>query len=179
MEYGSVSNSIVNYFGSTFTLSLGILDDKNRMWPRKINDEVGHCDQAADILGWYARDLTIAEGVDSGGLSGKKICSQAANDAKSLFYASLDQPFREWLIGIDTEKDEDYPDEYVRTWRRTAKKLSFETAERLLGMSGENALIGHRVREGKKTTYYSAAICWNRLAAQITKLYGREEKNNG
>ena len=179
LEYGSVSNSIVNYFGSSFTLSLGILEDKNRMWLRKINEEVGNCDQAAEILGWYARDLTIAEGVDSGGLSGKKICSQAANDAKSLFYASLDQPFREWLIGIDTEKDEDYPKEYIRTWRRTANRLAFETASRLADMSGEKALIGRSVRDGKKKTYYSAAICWNRLAAQITKLYGREEKDNG
>ena len=88
-----------------------MLDGAGTMWQIYIEKEIQNCDACARNIGRLAVDLAKASG-DSGEIN--------KQNAKEVFYATVDRIFREWLYELDPDEHEE---NYIDLLRKQVKNI--------------------------------------------------------
>lgn len=173
MQYGDKDFFVNDSFCDELTFQAALLDELGRAWQLRITNEIERCEKAAALVGYLAKDIAIAAGDKN---------DTAGGAARAQFYFLVDQPFRQWLQAIDTERDD--PDEAVRRWQAQARSLAEKLGKQMVMEAGSAALAGHRVKldVGKKTErteLYTAPKAYNRFLGGLYRLYPKTEEKGG
>ena len=152
-------------------MELTLLNELGRAWKSRVEDEVKNCEQAAQYVGRFAWELSLAAGDKN---------DTASEAARTQFYFTIDQPFRLWLQSIDPETDK--LDEKADEWQEKARKLAAELGRQMVERAGNAAFVGHRVevktggkKDEKKTVLYTAPKAYNSFLYNLRKLYPKKE----
>ncbi len=165
MQYGDKDFFVNDSFVDSLTFQMALLDELSRAWQERITNEIEYCEQAATLVGHLAQNIATAAGDKN---------ESAGDAARAQFYFRVDQPFRQWLQKIDTERDK--PDEAMLRWQAEARAIAETLGRQLVMEAGSAALVGHRVKldAGKKTErmeLYTAPKAYNYFQGRLDKLY--------
>ena len=137
-----------------------------------VTKEIGRCEQAAQYVGRFAWELSLAAGDKN---------DTASEAARTQFYFTIDQPFRLWLQSIDPETDK--PDEKADEWQARAYDLAQKLGKQMVEQAGNAAFVGHRVelktnskKDEKKTVLYTVPKAYNSFLYNLRKLYPKKEE---
>ena len=173
MQYGDKDFFVNDSFCDELTFQAALLDELGRAWQLRITNEIERCEKAAALVGYLAKDIAIAAGDKN---------DTAGGAARTQFYFLVDQPFRQWLQAIDTERDD--PDAAVQRWQAQVRSLAEKLGKQMVMEAGSTALAGHRVKldVGKKTErteLYTAPKAYNRFLGGLYRLYPKTEEKGG
>ena len=173
VQYGDKDFFVNDSFSDSLSFQAALLNELGRGWQKRITEEIGSCEQAASLVGHLAQDIATAAGDKNGNASGP---------ARAQFYFMVDQPFRQWLQGIDPEEDD--MTEVMSRWQATARELAKQLGQKMVQEAGSAALVGHRVKldAGKKTErmeLYTAPKAYNRFLAGLRRLYPNTNNEGG
>ena len=173
MQYGDKDFFVNDSFRDELAFQAGLLDELGRAWQVRITNEIERCEKAAQYVGYLAKDIAIAAGDKN---------ENAGGPAREQFYFLIDQPFRQWLQGIDAGK-KNY-DEMELRWQAKARSIAEKLGKQLVLEAGSAALAGHRVKldAGKKTErteLYTAPKAYNRFLGGLYRLYPKTEDEGG
>ena len=173
MQYGDKDFFVNDSFRDELAFQAGLLDELGRAWQVRITNEIERCEKAAQYVGYLAKDIAIAAGDKN---------ENAGGPAREQFYFLIDQPFRQWLQGIDAGK-KNY-DEMELRWQAKARSIAEKLGKQLVLEAGSAALAGHRVKldVGKKTErteLYTAPKAYNRFLGGLYRLYPKTDDEGG
>ena len=173
MQYGDKDFFVNDSFRDELAFQAGLLDELGRAWQVRITNEIERCEKAAQYVGYLAKDIAIAAGDKN---------ENAGGPAREQFYFLIDQPFRQWLQGIDAGK-KNY-DEMELRWQAKARSIAEKLGKQLVLEAGSAALAGHRVKldAGKKTErteLYTAPKAYNRFLGGLYRLYPKTDDEGG
>ena len=167
VQYGDKDFFVNDSFSDSLTFQAGLLDELSKQWTVRINQEVQRCEETAALVGHLAQDLATAAGDRN---------ENAGGSARAQFYFAVDQPFRQWLQGIDPEQDD--PDEAVLRWQAQARRIAERLGEQMVLEAGNAALKGHRIVVDKKTertVLYTSPKAYNRFRTKLWEIYPKTE----
>lgn len=173
MQYGDKDFFVNDAFSDELSFQAALLDELSRAWQDRITNEIDRCEKAAGLVGQLARDIATAAGDKNG---------TAGGPARAQFYFLVDQPFRQWLQSIDTERDD--PDKAVQCWQAQARTIAQTLGRQMVLEAGSAALTGHRVKldAGKKTErmeLYTAPKAYNSFLRKLYGLYPNTKDEGG
>ena len=173
VQYGDKDFFVNDSFSDNLAFQAALLDELGTAWQNRITEEIGHCEQAASLVGHLAQDIATAAGDKNG---------NASDPARAQFYFAVDQPFRQWLQGIDPEEDE--MSEATARWQAIARGVAEQMGRQMVLEAGSAALVGHRVKldAGKKTErmeLYTAPKAYNRFLGRLYELYPKTNNEGG
>jgi len=156
VSYGTMEAVIEDVFSDSVSFNANLLTDLGDDWVSRIIGEIDTTEQLVEQVGYLAQSLAKAAGDKDG--TGRKTTA-----AKEQAYFRLDKPFREWLAGIDPERDE--MNEACDRWWEQAKRIVQDLGRELIRQSGPQAFVGRDVKEGAKgkevTRRYTAPKSYN------------------
>ncbi|MFC4906892.1 type I-E CRISPR-associated protein Cse1/CasA [Actinomadura gamaensis] len=138
--YGTQQSVIDEIIDDSVSLRLVLLRDRDTRLGQAAIDAVADADKGAWQLGDLAANIATAAGADS---------DPPRETAKSLAYAALDEPFRQWLAGLDSGAD---PEASRLEWQRRAHAVLGRLGDDLLRDAPEVAWAGRTIttRQGKE-----------------------------
>ena len=157
-------------FSDSLTLNAKLLSELGKAWANDITRLLSHTDQAVKSLGDLTEDLFRASG-------GSKILKEGNRTMEQAYY-ELDEPFREWLLGIDPDRSD--PINTSNSWKRTAKQIITREGDKLVSQVGNKAFVGRFVKEAgikDKARYMSAPQAYEKFKKELKKILGGEELN--
>jgi len=166
-------SSVEDVFFDSLSFNASLLNKLGSKWNRGISNVLVDTEEAVDSVGTLAVKLIKASGDKEDERNNRKELSatmkRGRDTAKSEAYFRLDLQFREWLEGIDPEKDQ--LDTKCDKWRDTVKKTLQKLGDELVKAAGVKAFIGH---DGMNTS-----IAYNNFLTSINKTLQKVEvKNN-
>lgn len=167
MKYGDKDFFVNDAFSDSLTFQAELLGELAKKWQKMITVEIGNCEQAARIVGHLAQNLSLAAGDRS---------DTDSETARTQFYFTIDQPFRQWLQSIDPESER--PAEKADQWKEQAFRLTRELGQQMVEQAGEAAFVGRRIpdKNNKEKSYlYTAPKAFNSFLYELRKLYPKEE----
>lgn len=167
VEYGTQNNSMKDCYTDRLSMKLELINDLSRAWRVRIEEAVMNCEQAARIVGHLAQNLSLAAGDRN---------DTDSETARTQFYFTIDQPFRQWLQSIDPESER--PAEKADQWKEQAFRLTRELGQQMVEQAGETAFVGRRIpdKNNKEKSYlYTAPKAFNNFLYELRKLYPKEE----
>ena len=162
VAYGDKDFFVNDAFSDSLTFHQGLLSFAGAGTAEKLSQEVQSCEKIAGALEKLAREVAKAGGGSGDG---------AAEAAKERFYFSIDQPFRQWLSGLDPGGD---VDEAVLNWRRQAKTIARRIGQALVEEAGPEALVGRTETVKEKTYFHAAPKAFNCFLRELRMIYGEE-----
>lgn len=168
MKYGDKDFFVNDAFSDSLTFQAELLESLEKPWQKRITTEIDNCERAATIVGHLAQNLALAEGDKN---------DTGSEAARTQFYFNVDQPFRQWLQGIDPEKDE--PVEKAAQWQEQAYQLARELGRQMVEQAGAAAFVGHRVPDKKnpeKSYLYTAPKAYNSFLHDLRELYPKKDE---
>lgn len=150
-KYADKDFFIDDVFTDSMAFSTGMLREKGEDWVPMVINEVETVNALVSQLAYLAQNIAKA--------SGDKDSVSARAYARETAYYMLDIPFREWLEGIDTEKD-DKTDAADRWWS-TAQKIIRGIGRAFIAAAGPQALTGREIEENKVKRLYCAPDAYN------------------
>lgn len=167
MKYGDKDFFVNDSFSDSLTFHVGLLEGVKKKWRTKINEQVVKCEQAARSVDHLAKDLALASGDKN---------DTGSEEARAQFYFSIDQPFRQWLREIDSDKDDLM--QKMDEWQKTAYRIAAQQGEKMVKQAGTAAFVGRRiVNEKAKTSYlYTAPNAYNHFLYELRKVYPKNDK---
>ena len=167
--YGDKNFFVADTFDDALSFHLSLLGELGAYWQNAVTLEVGRCEQLAGALGRFAKKLAQACGGDA---------DEKNSGARKEFYFQIDQPFREWLYGIDPDRKAEEQTERVLAWRKQAARLARTIAQQMMEDAGPSAFAGRvlKTEKGKKTytEYVSAPAAYHWFLGEIRKICGGE-----
>lgn len=167
VKYGDKDFFVDDVFSDSLSFNAGLLTALGENWVSCILEEINITEKLVAHVGLLAQSIAKAAG-DSDGIAQK-------NAAKEQAYYQLDEPFREWLKGINVERDE-VSDACQRWWTRESQIVRALGAA-IIKQAGPRALVGRTIMENKKAYHYSAPEAYNRFLRSISSSDGL--KNGG
>lgn len=170
----SMKSCVTDVITSNLLFHSSLLKKMNDAWRNRIMDELGKCEEMAFRVGLLAGNLYVAGGGSTSNTSGP------ADLAKEQWYFNLSEPFTQWLMSIDPEKDD--IDVKTEEWHQQLKKIAFSLGDELVFDAPPKALFGRtvNVKSGSKIKqqHYSAseALAW--FKAFLFKTYPKKEENS-
>ena len=179
IRYDDQGASVKDSYSDQLSMQLTLLNDLENKWTVRISNEVERCVNAANSIGTLTKELKLAGGLDFNRVKAYKDLQKATLAARTQFYFLVDQPFRQWLQGINPEQDD--PDEAEARWQAEARSIAEKLGKQLVMEAGNAALAGHRVKldVGKKTErteLYTAPRAYNRFLGGLYRLYPKTEE---
>lgn len=167
VQYGDKDFFVNNVFSDALTLHASLLKNMAKPLRERVEAEIELCGEIANKVGNLASDLEIASGGD--GKAGRE-------NGVERYYDRIDQPFREWLAGLNPKAEDVARENALDEWRETAFRIARQVGEELVEQTGEAAFVGREIHKtiGKKdvTYHYSAPEAYNRFASALRKLDG-------
>lgn len=177
----SASHTVQDTFSDSLSFHSNLLSETGRQWRGNIEEEISHCEQAADYIGYLVSDLCKASGMSTEGNGGERTLKDKMKPAKEQLFAQFDMPFRAWLVGLSAEQGSEDRAAAVNEWRETARGIALSLGKELVEQAGQEAFIGRTRLEKKKnkqgkmveeTVRYCAPKAFNYYQSRINKLYG-------
>lgn len=126
--YGSQSSVIDDVIDDDIAVPASLLDPTDLSAARLVSDMVGNASAGVAALQNLSANLRHAAGGD-----------RAGGDASARGYAALDQPFREWLLGLGPTSDLDAE---RQAWHREARQILRSLADEYLAAASPAAWRG-------------------------------------
>lgn len=156
IDFDNKGNSTTEIFGDQISFSSRLLETRKQDWLPSILEQVSWTDRLVELLGELVRKIVTAAGASKSEASDRK------KSAKEQGYFQLDIPFREWLLSVDPDGDEEIEAALLR-WQEEAKRIIFNLGEEVFEQAGQQAFVGRTV--DKKI--FSSPRAFNIFAASI------------
>ena len=184
-------SSITDSFSDSLSFHSNLLTDAGTEWIRAVNREIQLVNNVAVEVGNLAANLVKAcAQCEEKCRERKKECGQredhfcaSVKAAKEQFYLSVDLPFRDWLLKMDSEQDSDERNQLINEWQETAKRIALCFGRQLVDEKGEVAFIGRTVTEKEskkeqKKRHYSSPEAYNWFRSRLSDIYPNEKEGN-
>ncbi|MBQ8037531.1 MAG: type I-E CRISPR-associated protein Cse1/CasA [Proteobacteria bacterium] len=137
IAYADKDFFIENIIDDTLTIHTSLISQMAETYVVRVINQIEVCDKLVEQLGYLAKNIQLATG------AGKedKQPDGARSNAMTLGYASLDNPFREWLESIIPEETD--IDKACDDWWNTAQTIIRKLAQKLIEQAGPKAFISH------------------------------------
>lgn len=175
MVYGDqMSYTYGDCVNDALTLSADILEDLKGAWRSRITNQVENCQKVVtNVLNPAAYNLCKLLYGNGSAKSGIK------DDLIRQYYFSIDGPFREWLISIDSESDD--LDEKEEEWEKQSYYYARKTVEDYLSALGNDFYIYREdeTKDGKKRLLTIPGImngCLWKLGRIYKKIVNEEQE---
>lgn len=156
VKYGDKDFFVDDVFSDNLDFSVELLTKLGDSWVQRIIEEIEMTDKLVFQVAQLAQNLAKASG-DSNGDAPK-------NSAKEQAYYRVDQPFRQWLAGIEPKKDEDKKDELCNEWWNQAQSLIRQLGRELISQAGPQAFSGRILTDQRnRELRYTAPEAYNRF----------------
>ena len=168
VKYGDKDFFVNDSFSDSLTFRAELLESLKKKWRDLITEEIGNCEQTANFVGRLAQNIALAAG-------NKNDNSEEA--ARTQFYFDIDQPFRQWLQGIDP--DQGNPEDRQAEWQEQAYRIASRLGRQMVEQAGTAAFVGHRVPDKKnpeKSYLYTAPRAYNQFLRELRKIYPKKEE---
>ena len=165
MVLSSKKTSIEDTVADSLRFHSALLRNLEEGWMPRITRELEITDKLVVRLGFLASNLARAAGE-----SGDNSLKTTASKARAAGYFLVDQPFRQWLEGLDQHSD---LDQACLAWRQTQQRLMAREGSEMVRRAGLKALVGRSVKEGEdgaKERVYAAPALYNQFQAQVWKI---------
>lgn len=161
----SQSSSITDSFADDVLFHADLLSESGKYWREEIYSQIEKIDKAAFYIGKFVGDLRRADGLDP------KKDEAPADIAKQELYYDVDRLFREWLVKIDIDQDEEERNNVVIELESSIRSICLSIGRNLIDQAGDSAFIGRTVEDKKKKTHYCAPEAYRWFKNNIWKLY--------
>lgn len=149
MEYINQNAMVGDVIDDALTMDAGLMSTKHPELGAQVVGAVAAIDQGVRALADLAGNLAIAGG-------GERAAAQ--DSARAYGYASLDQPFRSWLAGLNPTDTS--PQDARASLDRSAVGVLTRLSGELIDSAGPSAWVGRQV--GKHTFSIATAEQWYR-----------------
>lgn len=166
--YDSNKSSIEQIEADELSLHAGVVSGLGREWRNVIADEIALSEKAAYLVGRLAKEIYMAS---SGRAADKRKKADPVLDAekqgKSIFYETMDLPFRQWLLSISAEDTD--TEEKRREWRITLHTIAKQIGRNLAERAGPAAYVGHTIceKEDGSGEFYSTAKSYAKFTQKL------------
>ncbi len=172
-----LNSSIKDAFSDILSFQINILEELGKVWRTRITEEISKCETAARYLGELEKDLAVAGGFSYSDKT-KGILDKQAEAVQGNFYFAIDDPFRQWLRGIDAEEDD--PDDKTAAWQKSCRVIAISMGRKMVRESGSAALLGRWAEITKgKSELWTSAKAYNRFQRKIGSLYPLSKEEEG
>ena len=169
-QYGAMDAKVESMTADMLSINSGIFANLGADWSSRIANILQLTDDCIKQIFYLATDLAKASG-DSDS-SHRKAGEGRGNTAKAEAYFRLDMPFRKWLADIDPAQTEIEKAELV--WKDTVKRTLLQLGEEMTEQTGENGIVGRRVKENIKgrqvEILYTAPGALVKFRAEINRI---------
>lgn len=175
VQYGDSDYFIKDTFTDAITLQVGILTEIGLAWRKIVVDEIERCERVASHIDLLALHLRKAAG-GSGKAEGAD-----SERAKAAFFYRVDGPFREWLMTLDVNQEEEKRTEAQHAWHETLQSIALRLGRELADAAGPAAYRGRTIMESsgkgtdKKNVFYSSSKALGRYQGAISALVERSD----
>lgn len=175
--YGDKDFFANDCFTDSLSFQLSVLNELGKAWRTRITEEINKSERAAKYLGELERDLAVAGGFSYSDKT-KSTLEKQAEAVRGDFYFAIDDPFRQWLCGIDAEEDD--LDEKTAAWQKSCRALAMSMGRKMVRESGGAAMLGHwaEITKGKRELWTSAKA-YDRFQRKIGSLYPQSKEEEG
>lgn len=172
-QYGDKDFFVTDMFSDGITFQAGLLTEIGWVWRKVVEDEVQRCERAAYAVGLLASQLCKAAGG-----AGKEEAASTER-AKAEFFFRVDEPFRRWLLTLDTSQTDTMRLEAQHEWHETLRSIALRLGRELAEAAGLSAYRGRTLMEGKtknsEPVFYSSPKALGRFQGYISMLMERSE----
>lgn len=175
VQYGDKDFFVNDLFSDSITFHTDLLTELGRHWQKRITEEIGKCDELANALAFFAKDLELAAGASTE-TAGK---NSSVSGAKERLYYEIDIPFREWLEKIDPEWKSESAEEHaaLEEWHGTVVSAALRIGRDLVASAGTAATVGRYIKDSNEKEYfYSSADAFRKFRYQIGRIYPKKNK---
>ncbi len=170
VEYGDKDFFVSDTFSDELSFHASLLDEMGKGWQRIITEEIGRCEEVAKAVGDLTKDLAVAAGDKN---------QAAPQDAKEQFYFQIDQPFRQWLHGIDPDWESQETAASRCAWQTQVRKIARRLGTRLAEQAGTAAFAGRSIdikpgrgkKEAETRRHCSAPEAYLAFLRRIARIY--------
>jgi|LSQX01.3.fsa_nt_gb CRISPR system Cascade subunit CasA len=143
VKYGDKDMSVDHVFSDSIAFNARLLEKDYEVWTERIIQEIGTTEALVNEVGYLAANLAKAAGGSADG-------AREIEEARSLAYFSLDNPFRVWLETLDP-KDNNI-EESMRKWWEISRSITRKLGSDLVRRAGPQAFVGKmlKVKRGGK-----------------------------
>lgn len=115
----SMKYTLVNCLYDNIRFSGELLEDKGSVWVTRIKNEITLCEEVVSKpIYFFATDISQ---IVYGSKDGTK---DIKNRLSREFYFRLNSPFRDWLVGIDPDEDDE---SVIVSWRDKSRRIALQT----------------------------------------------------
>ncbi|MCI9104963.1 MAG: type I-E CRISPR-associated protein Cse1/CasA [Lachnospiraceae bacterium] len=165
MVYGDqMSYTYGECIEDTLTMSINLLMDLNKVWRSRITEQVEKCQsvasEAMDRAAYQLCKLLYGNIAAKGSIKDVMV---------SQYYFSINGPFREWLVGIKPESDNE---EKLEEWERQSYQYARKTIEDYITDLGVDPYIyrEEETKDGRKSLLTIPQIM-NRYLWKLRQIY--------
>ena len=172
-EY-SKNTALSNVFSDSLRVNLGLFSVLGTAWVSRITMEIQTTELAVQQLSRLARSLAVAAGNTD-----KKSLKQAGNAAARQAYFMLDEPFRNWLEGLDPEKSD--METACEEWWKRLQKISRGLAQELVRQAGPISYVGREFKfnTNDEKQLYTAPRAYNSFLYRISSRETLQNQKGG
>lgn len=163
LEYGAQEAVVDCDVDDALDLDLTVLTSQNPKLGQMLEQAVNSTDDGVRALRNYAANIALAAGLPTDGPRAR---------AGELGYAAFDRAFRQWVRGIDADRD--LPALHAE-WQRKAKLLLLRLGEQLASQASPQSIVGKDVTVNGKTSHYSVALAEIWYRAKLKQIFPVEE----
>lgn len=156
LEYKDNNNSAYgDIIDDALSMSADFLSELGKPWIVRVKDQVEKCEKVEQLFSFFAKDLAeiIYNGDTKKNNSIKKVLA-------SRYYFLLNNPFREWLVGINPKTDDKDKKQYE--WERQSYLYAKRTVDEYI----------HKLDCAK---FIHVMKSYNHFMAKLNSLYRKEK----
>lgn len=162
----SQSSSITDSFSDDVVFQSDLLSEAGKYWCMEIEKQIQKIEKAAYYVGLFVSDVRRAEGLDTKGDNVK------IQEAKELLYHDIDLIFREWLLQIDAEQDNEERNDISIKLENKVRELTLDVGRRLMKETNDSAFVGRNIEIKKNVRkHYSSPEAFYWFKNNVWKLY--------
>lgn len=133
ISYGDKDFFVDDLIDDNIRFNAKLLNKFNDSWNNRIAEAIKRTDDCVKIYGSFVADVAIVSGMDEE--AGPKVFQ----NARGLAFASLDQPFRQWLSSITPSGDEE---SQFNSWNSVLEKKILSMGQEVAESAGPMAMKG-------------------------------------
>ena len=168
-EYGVQSSVVSEMIDDAMTLSVFLMSGDGKDCARQAEKCMTKTDEAVfKALGGLAVNLRLAAGdeVDRARGDRERVMAEA--------YFELDAPFRSWLVSLGPDTDLTSAE---AEWYAQARSILSNVARQLIDEAGPDAVVGRKVKQGKREEWMNAGQAQRWFQFQLRKCLSTVEEN--
>lgn len=171
VTYGDKDFFVTDVSSQSIRIFPVVLAEEDSEWRELIQSEIEKIDQMAFAAGVFAKNISLASGASP------DIASDEFNRAQEKLYGQLDQPFLEWVAGIDPDQIEEVEDmeKILKSWHQQAAQIGHDFSRPYWTAVRPEALIGKLIQDKKREIHVSIPEAIDLLNWRIYSIYEKDE----